>query len=495
LLEDIEIFGQQYQSFKCGHFLLKELIASDTVKDFKSLDSSKEAYEFQQQGIDFVKASNYNCLIADGMGLGKTIQALLALRHNYEKLTPALVVVQSSVTYQWAKETYQWADNANLAVFPIIGTQTPILPGFSIYIISRDTLARKDYWKKLLPFKFKLVIVDEVQGFKDPNSNRSIALVNLVRETPIDHKILLSGTPIKNRANEYFTALNLISPEHFPNKARFERHWLIPNDKNIYDRLNPYRLEQFKELTSRWIIRREKSEVLKNLPEFRRNFTTVYIDDPDIKNAYNRELSLFQNFMNGAAKISSIEILGWLAKFRRLTGYAKCSFTQNYIETFLDSEPDTKLCIGVHHESVRERLAIGLQSRGYNVLTLSGKDDAGAKARIVEKFHQPENRVLIANIIAGGVGLNLQCCHDSIVMERQWNSADEEQFEARFHRDGQKFPVTTDYFNAEGTIDEFLSDIVENKRKIFGETMSVSLTSDTECLKEIVNRMLHSPLR
>jgi SNF2 family DNA or RNA helicase len=486
--------------FSCGHMDVLQQDAAIPVEDhnFKSIDETMEAYEYQKDGVKFIEETNGNALIADGMGLGKTIQAALYVKNSPQFTSDGskvLIVVQSATTYQWAKEWEKWVDNSDLNAFPIIGTKGLIPSCFKVYIISRDTLGRKDFYKKLLKLKISLVIIDEVQAFKDSNSNRTIALTSLLREGKIEHKVMLSGTPIKNRASEYFTALNILSPIHFPNKARFQREWLIPNEKGIYTRLNPWKIDSFHQMTSKWILRREKEDVLKNLPEFRRNEQWIYIDDPEVKESYNAQLRLFDNFMNNSARISSVDILGWLARFRKIVGNAKLPFTKQYIEMFLEENETEKLCIGIHHETVREALYSELKLNGHNVLQLSGKDDAAKKTQLVSQFEKPENRVMIANILAGGVGLNLQFCNNAIIMERQWNSADEEQFEARFHRNGQTRPVTCDYLIAHGTIDHFLTDLVNEKRKIFGETMGgYSLTEDENGLRDLSQRILSSPL-
>lgn len=492
---ELQIGDEILVQYTCGHTFAA--FAAETIVDhtFTSLDGTKKAYEYQEAGVKFLEACNYRGLIADGMGLGKTIQAALAVKNNPEKLLPCLIIVQSATTYQWAREWETWVDNSDLAAFPIIGTQGLIPVCFKVYIVSRDTLARKNFYKKLLKLNFKCIIVDEVQAFKNGVSKRTDALQAFLKESKIEHVIMLSGTPIKNRASEYFTALNILAPEYFPNRARFYREWLIPNEKGVYTRLNPYRIDRFRDLTSKWVLRREKEDVLKDLPPFSRYEQFIYIDDPEIKESYNREISLFDNFMQNTARISAIDILGWLAKFRRITGNAKMPFVRSYIEEFMDSNPDEKLCVGIHHESVREALYEELRMKGYNPLQLSGKDSAPDKARIVYQFEQPKNNLLIANILAGGVGLNLQFCNTAIVMERQWNAADEEQFEARFHRNGQTKPVSVDYMIAHGTIDEFLSEKVNEKRRIFGETVQGwSLESDESALRELSEKIIANRL-
>lgn len=474
-------------TYKCGHSEWIEINLAQ-LRKIQSLDGAKQAYKFQIAGIKFLYDTNVNGLIADAMGLGKTIQALLTLRNKYTDLTPCLIVVKSATTFQWLREFKEWCDNSDLGIFPIIGTTGIIPPGFKSYVISMDTLGRNGTWKKLLPLGIKLVIADECHSFKDPSSQRTKALINLIQNGRIQHKILLSGTPIKNRANEYFTALNLLSPAQFPSMKKFKSNWLDWDGK----RLNQYRVEQFRDTIAQYVLRREKHEVLQNLPSFTRNFQFVSIDDPLIKNSYNRELDLFSNALNSQAGLDRFSILGWLATLRRIMGLAKVPMCVEYIEEFLENTDD-KIAIGIQHKGVRDTLYAMLQK--WNPLKLSGEDSAWGKDQIVQRFSSDKHRVLVINELAGGIGLNLQMCANTLILERQWNSADEEQFESRFHRNGQTRPVIADYLIAHGTIDEWFHNMVEMKRKIFGETIQGwEFTSDAGMIRDLADKTVRNKL-
>lgn len=480
-----------YKTYKCGHTEILETDLTVEEKFFASLNGKKSAYQYQRDGLGFTVQSDYNCLIADAMGLGKTIQAELAIR-TLNKF-PVLIVVKSATTMQWIRETHEWAFNDPLAIFPIIGTKSFIPPGFKCYLISMDTLGRNGTWKKLVKMGFKCVVVDECHSFKDEGSSRTAALIQLIREGKIAHKIFLSGTPIKNRAGEYFTVLNLLAPDYFPSQHSFKTRWLEPEGNPVqYKRLNPYRVDQFKELISKWVIRREKHEVLKDLPSFTRNFQYITIEDQDLKNSYNKQLDLMQNLMNSGQLTDTFSILGQLQKLRRLTGLAKISTCHEYVTEFLENTDD-KIAIGIQHESVRDALYVMLQK--YNCLKLSGEDSTWRKDDIVQRFKEDKHRVLVINELAGGVGLNLQMCANCLVLERQWNAADEEQFESRFHRNGQTKPVIADYMIASGTIDEWFHNMNEEKRQICGETLSgYEFTSDRDGIKALFDKTVHSRL-
>jgi SWI/SNF-related matrix-associated actin-dependent regulator 1 of chromatin subfamily A len=472
--------------YKCGHSEIRpKLILRDTT--FSNLQNTKEAYEFQKDGIKFVADTNFRCLIADSMGLGKTIQALISVRNA--RLLPCIVLVRSSTIYQWAREIQDWVQNDLLAVLPISGTQSPVLPGFSFYVISMDTFSRKDVWKQLTELHPKAIIIDECHSFKDAEAKRTKALVRFVNTTNTS-RIFLSGTPIKNRANEFFVTLNLIAPERFPSYIRFQREWLEQDERGVYSRLKHWKIDEFHRTLSHFMIRREKEQVLPNLPPITRDYQFVSTDDEAIKSIYNTELDLFDNFIRNGDKINAINILEWLTRLRKITAIAKIPLASEWIQEF-QAENGDKLAVGIHHHAVRDTLRLKFPS----ALTLSGEDSALQKDEIVQKFAEHKNRLLVINIGSGGLGLNLQFCWNALILERYWNSTDEEQFEGRFYRDGQKHPVSVTYMMLQGSIDEWFHELVAQKREIFGETLgSWQLTRDPDGLRQLAEKTIQNRL-
>ncbi len=448
----------------------EELAAEEYWRSFntdpiwKSLDGKKKTFAFQYQGVRFAEQTQLKCLIGDACGLGKTIQALMVLKLHRKIVSPALILVRGSTVFQWAKEYKEWCSDDFSGVMPVIG-RINIMPGFHTYIMSQDLLTKKDVREQVKKLGIRCVVIDEVQYYKDSDAERTKALIDLIQTLKIPYRIAMSGTAIKNRLSEYFTILNLLDPINFPSRLQFQRYWLETNDKGQYTKLKSWREEEFKKLTSKYIIRREKNEVLKDLPPLQRDYQIVEIDDPGLKKSYNHEVGLFQSFLKNEAKIDSQQILGWLARLRKITAQAKVPLGVEWAEEFLKSS-DESLCIGVHHEDVRETLQFVFKTKGYDPLSLSGKDNIYQKDRIKNDFNSGKNRLLNLSMLAGGVGLNLQSCANALVLERQWNSADEEQFESRFHRNGQTKGVMITYLIAKGTIDEFFHDMVYEKRNI-----------------------------
>lgn len=474
-----------------------------------NINGRKVAYDFQKEGIDFIFKTGFNCLIGDKMGLGKTIQALMAIANDYEEKTPTLYVVKGSTVWQWLLQHKDWADASIHGIFMIKGSKSFIPEGFKSYVVSMDTFSRlvkaeydnygglREYeinpWLKAIGIK--TVVIDECHSFKNMDSKRSMALAGLIEREQIGFRIFLSGTAIKNRADEYFFTLHHLFPESFRTLEQYRREWCEKDHKGKYSRIKEWRLEEFRTLISSRVLRREKG---KDLPPFRRTMEVVSIEDAKIKDAYNAALDDLQRKVdNKEGKLSFRDIQDNLMVLRQIVGKAKINDAIDYVDEFLDSIEDEKICIAIHHKDVRDILYAKMMARGINVLKLSGEDNNDSKNYIIKQFTRRENRVLIISSIAGGTGIDgLQVCNNVLVLERQWNSADEEQFEFRFNRDGQLNPVHCNYMICKGTVDDYFTANVERTRTVFGETIgnNWNFEESPSDVWEVVNETLRNRL-
>jgi hypothetical protein len=248
--------------------------------------------------------------------------------------------------------------------------------------------------------------------------------------------------------------------------------------------------KQFHERTKNFIIRRERAEVLPDLPKIQRSFSfhelgsiveKAYIQEfKQFRDEYNRKgwvggFSESDTYGNDAPPESTI---ARLSRLRHLTGWAKIDPCVEFAIEFLGST-DRKLTIFTHHNDVADTLVekLNMVLKGLElepVLHLTARLNAEQRYDMVAKFtNSPKSRILVASTLASGEGLNLQVCSDCILLERQWNPANEEQAEGRFPRPGsQASSIAATYFTAVGTVDEFFAEIVERKREIVHNTLS-----------------------
>jgi len=559
-LSRTDILGETYRSYKCGHsFADTAIVVHEAELDFCSADGRFEARQYQKDGVRFGLQAK-SCIIGDQMRLGKTPQSLLIVKNLRKTGEPkkVLILVRSANLYQWVREYKTWTDLSLWGIFVIEGSKGFIPPGFSTYIMSMDTFSRPDVSDKLLLFGFDLVIVDEAHSFKNPDSKRSqalIAFLKTINTTELSYDIpfichfcrhtwnetvtikvtmedatkrtyktshcekcfaqvtqsaaahvkterrcsviLLTGTVIKNRADEFFVPLNIVAPSVFPSLSRFRNDWLEQDSKGKWSRINHYRLAEFKKVISPFYLRREKEDVYTDLPALNRIFTVVTIEDERLKKAYNAVLDRLEQDIEDNPNFSFFSSIGELMLLRQICGMAKVQWTADYAEVTASESEHSKIAIGIHHHSVRDALAFQLAHLG--VLKLSGEDSAERKDWIMTKWEHSSEQILVINSLAGGVGMDFHYCDNILVLERQWSAADEEQFEFRFYNPDKSIkdrPTSVEYVIAKGTIDEWFYDLVEEKRKIFGETLGTnwSLNDDPSSFKDLIRQTVSNRL-
>lgn len=498
-----EVSEIRYILLECGHLITKNIPKATafhtltTEPDNGNLNckvhtwdkntclecGANRPFDFQVEGMKFIErglALQRGVGIFDEMGLGKTIQALGYLKFHPEHL-PALYIVKSGIKFQWYMAILRWMGMKYLPQVIETG-KDGIIPGLKSYIISYDLLRRFDT-NKFEKIGLKTVILDECQLIKNPDSTRTGEVRKVVRMA--EHVIPLSGTPWKNRGEEFFVALNMLDSLKFDSFERFKHRWVdFYYEGPKLKQGGIKNVKAFKEYTKDLIIRRERTEVMPELPLVNR--VKLYCQmETHAAEAYENETNEFVKFYN-AATIGGEEdsfatqqgILARLARLRQITGLAKIPITLEDIEEFFE-ETDRKLVVFVHHIAVGQLLVDKakeldiIKEKGIKVITLTGGMNSEQRYAIQEEFNNTPQILMIASTLASGEGLNLQTCSDCILHERQWNPANEEQVEGRFIRIGQMSDsVTAKYALAIDTVDDIFDGIVNKKRIAFHASMN-----------------------
>lgn len=458
-------------TLECGHIISESVIKSSVEDSIESALNNCKLMPYQVDGVKFLQAANARALLADEQGLGKTIQALALIKLNRNDLLPAIIVCPTTVKLQWHHEIVDKCGVEGFLTQVISSSKEKAAPGFDIYVTTYD-LMKSEKCFDLVRDRIKLVILDECQRIKNHLSGRAKAIQRMCKD--IEHIVPLSGTPIKNNAGEYFTVLNLIQPQMFPNYS-----WFIERECDSYNNGYGYKVgglrnsELFHDKTKDFILRRTKAEVLKDLPELTRRFHHVELDRRFNK-AYAQALQELDDLMYDEDATMSNKI-ALMTKMRQITGIGKVDSAVDYVTEFLLSS-ERKIVIFVHHHNVADMLKIKLDSwlldGGYNqTLNLHSGLSSDNRQGLIDKFKDENYRVMIASTLASGEGINLQFCSDAIMLERQWNPANEEQAEGRFHRFGQINPVGITYMIASETIDEYFTELVEQKRAVVASAL------------------------
>jgi len=436
---------------------------------------------FQISGAAFIESAiaiNKGAGVFDDMGLGKTVQVLAYIYFHKER-TPVLYIVKSAIKFQWFKQIIRWLGPDYLA--QVISTgKDYVFPGLKSYIISYDLLKRFPR-AKLEALGIKLVILDECQQIKNPDSSRTQEVRKLIKDDNIK-VIPLSGTPWKNRGSEFFPVLNMLSPTKFYSYQHFLDTWVdyyYHGDKRKEGGIK--RPEKFREYVSDIIIRREYNEVMDEFPDINRTKLNVQLDDLS-QTTYDEETSDFVKWynefvINGTEdSIDGMQILAKISRMRHITGLAKIPATIAFAEEFIE-ETDKKLVIFVHHKDVGHLIYDELFKKFNNtvpILKLTAEFSDAERFEIQENFNKLPRAIMVASTLASGEGIDLQTCADAVMHERQWNPQNEDQAApGRFRRIGQTSnSINITFTEAEETVDEHLDGIVERKRLGFHMAMN-----------------------
>jgi SWI/SNF-related matrix-associated actin-dependent regulator of chromatin subfamily A-like protein 1 len=463
----------------CGHIIHSEsLVTSEQTYSSIIFSDGCKPREYQIDAIKFAEESNVRCIIADEQGLGKTIEALSLLRLHPEKLLPAVVVCPSTVKLQWMFEIHRICGSGREFLVQVIQSGKELAaPGFKVYVVTYDMLKNDKLFSMLPEGTIKTLIIDECQRIKNHLSDRAKAVQRIGKLTP--HIIPMSGTPIKNNAGEYFTVLNLVKPTLFPHYQKYIDNYCDAYSNGWGQKVGGLKdIDRFHEDTKDIIIRRTKEQVLKDLPSIDRKFHHVELNrnlNKEYAAAMDQlEKKLYGDDEDGFGKASAI--IAIMSEMRHITGRSKVVECVDFATEFLLST-DRKLVIFTHHKDVMEMLEFKLNEwlidGGYGkVCSLHSGLNGNERQNLVDVFkNDSSRRLMLASTLAAGEGLNLQFCSDAVILERQWNPANEEQVEARFHRFGQLNAVTIIYMLASGTIDEYFTELVEIKRSIVAAMM------------------------
>jgi SNF2 family DNA or RNA helicase len=506
---------------------LQERLARAEQKEIDAIQlistDGRKLFPYQQQTVRFMEKADMSGLILHEQGLGKTIIACSLIKRHPE-LYPVLVVVPSGVRIQWFAEVFRWS---GLLCQVIEGSKDKPEKGMEVVLVSIDTLrllrpdghvitedeinraeARggtavaklydkyKAKWTDEICAEFKLIIVDESHKIKNPGAARTQALRKIAdaRKKTFGYEhacriICMSGTNIEKHAGEFFVTLNLVRHEMFPVQTTFEmQHVATDEYGKKYGLKYP---DRFRALTKDFIIRFRREDVLPDLPKIFRQFRLAEIEG-DLLDQYIKVVKDFQKRKeeaeDGDRPFIPSDILGYMAKMRHITGLAKVDEAIDYLEEFLLSN-DRKIVVFLHHKMTAAALmdkllnlckyGTSMPEEGdlpinvYNPpLQMHSGQTMEQRDQVLQEFKKDGNRILVASTAIAGTGLNMQFCSDCMIMEREWNPSTEEQAEGRFPRPGSTASkINVIYLIAAGTIDDFLTEIVETKRRAVTQTL------------------------
>jgi len=457
---------------------IRNLYRSKPERILPEVDKSqlKGLFPFQIEGVQFLSSRQGHGIISDQMGLGKTIQALGYLKLHPE-LRPALVICPASLKLNWQREINKWLPEESIQ---ILSGRNPdhLMFGINIYIINYDilgigeviikngkkkTILKGGWFSRILNEEnIKIIIADEIQYISNHKAIRTIAFIETARK--IKKVIGLSGTPIKNRPSEFFTILNLIEPKVFPNRWNYLQTFCNPknngfgwtfkgltNGKELYRLIYPL------------MIRREKKDVLKDLPDKIKTVIPLEVNQAD----FRKYEKMYEEVFNKIENMKVIEKRGNYEKLKQMAYACKRESVLNWIDDFIST--GEKLVLFSYHRAVLD----DIEEKFKNIsVRIDGSVNIKLRQERVDQFQLNENiKIFSGQIQAAGIGINLTVASSVAFVEFGWNPADHEQAEDRCHRIGQSECVNAYYLVAVGTIENKIVELLIEKGKMLGQVL------------------------
>ena len=432
-------------------------VQSDAVRrELEALAWAEPLREFQIDGVERLLRDD-QVLLADEMGLGKTIQAIAALRVLNRRgalADPALIVAPSSIVQQWQRQLRRWA--------PELGLRTAVGPAdlrvgqwradAKVFLVSYDGLrfdaALKGPWAPLSR-RWSVVVADEAQRLKNPRTEAAILVKRLWRE----RAWALTGTPLENKVEDLISVLEFVAP------GRFRAEEMMYGLRGVMGDVQ---------------LRRRRAQMLPDLPPKTTEIVGVVMGAAQ-RAAYldaEREGRMWLRSLGRDLTIT--HVLELILRLKQICNFCPRTGESAKLE---DMRGRLEQLIGggekaiVFSQFAREPFGLDAMAQAlsaYRPLLLAGGLDAASRAGQIDRFERdPDRRLMLISLRAGGVGLNLTCASAVFHFDRWWNPAVERQAEDRAHRMGQTRPVQVFTYQTPGTIEERIGAILAEKAAIF----------------------------
>ncbi|XP_048364586.1 chromodomain-helicase-DNA-binding protein 7 isoform X2 [Sphaerodactylus townsendi] len=468
----------------------RNVVERPPADDWKKSECSREyknnnkLREYQLEGVNWLLFNWYNtrnCILADEMGLGKTIQSITFLYEIYLKGIhgPFLVIAPLSTIPNWEREFRTWTE-LNVVVYHGSQASRRTIQSYEMYFKDPQDRVIKGSYKfhaiittfemiltdcpELRNIPWRCVIIDEAHRLK----NRNCKLLEGLKMMDLEHKVLLTGTPLQNTVEELFSLLHFLEPGRFPSETTFMQEF--------GDLKTEEQVQKLQAILKPMMLRRLKEDVEKNLAP--KEETIIEVELTNIQKKYYRAI-LEKNFTflsKGGGQANVPNLLNTMMELRKCCNHpylingAEEKILEEFKETHNPDSPDFQLQAMIQAAGklvLIDKLLPKLKAGGHRVLIFSqmvrcldiledyliqrrypyeridGRVRGNLRQAAIDRFSRPDSDrfVFLLCTRAGGLGINLTAADTCIIFDSDWNPQNDLQAQARCHRIGQSKSV------------------------------------------------------
>ena len=500
---------------------------SEALRELEEYEGDDDLFPHQRAGVAFL-ATARRALLADEPGLGKTAQAIRALKRMQESgedVFPALIVCPNTLKKNWAREFTKWWPEVTTQVVRGTATQRKkqfdiaVESNIDIIIINWESLRSHSrlapygsvaltrcsdcgghdesvslnrcevHLRELNQIEFKAVVADEIHRSKDPKSKQTRALWSATGDADI--RFALTGTPIAKDVVDLWSILHWLSPENWPSKTKWIDR-MIDTMLNAFGGLlvlgvKPHMQEEFYKTVNPHMRRMLKQKVLPWLPEMVFERKDVEMSTKQ-KKAYAQMRDTMMAELEDGEMVTAPSVLTQTTRLLQFaSSYAEVTVNENTgeekallsapsckVDALMDDIKnndfgDDSVAVCAVSRQLIELLSAAMTKAGIEHGLVTGAQNEHERQRSIDQFQSGHTKWLLFTAQAGGVGITLTAARRLIMLQRPWSLVDHKQALDRVHRIGSEIHdsiIVTDYVT-EGTIEERVLQVLETKADNF----------------------------
>ena len=449
---------------------LASLLDSSHWQDTVNLPAYPEHLrDYQVNGLAWLYAlyrHGLGGILADDMGLGKTHQALalIWLITRSEPDACFLVVCPATVASHWQMKAAEFYNDLRLQIYH--GSGRSFMPDAQIVITTYGLLSRDT---ELHQRHFTAIFFDEMQHLKNKKTQAHQSALTLDSSC----RIGLTGTPIENSSFDLKNLLNICLPGILGSDKQFKQRY----GKGA----SPEQLQELAKRLSPFILRRDRQQVLQELPDIIDDTHTCELHEDQVAfyrqalGEQGKELRVALDDTN--SKVNYIDVLAMVTRLKQICNHPNllhddAEYNSGKWDLFVELLDEClaakmKVVVFSQYTSMLDIIEKYLHNSQVRYAGLRGSMPLKKRAAMIDRFqNEPDCQVFCASLLAGGVGVDLTAAQAVIHYDRWWNAAREDQATARVHRMGQKKVVQVFRLITTGTLEEKIHRIIEQRREL-----------------------------